>query len=322
VKKILAAWAFWNIAFLLPVYGDTFFDGYNLYAEGTMGFLVGTGDELLYQPDGSDNYISRLVWDIKPLFYYGLALGFEPKDAARTAGLFAELGIRSGLSGGNSGNMRDYDWIGGSGLSHYSEHEAVIERAVLVDLRIGVSVPAFSSVYMRLYGGIEYDNILWTAQNGFFRYPSQSPSEGKFTGPVGNYVQGWLVAYPGVSAYIDFAPFTADISFAISPLLRMDAVDNHLLLIDNTSGRFSNYRFSAEGELYLKPSCKLTLVPSAGVSFSLIYSFTWFKSGKGDCFLQNTGTNSNNGTVYRASNKTGGALQAHEIGLSAHITIR
>ncbi|MDR1930804.1 MAG: omptin family outer membrane protease, partial [Treponema sp.] len=149
--KLILAVFFSLSAFLLQA--QSFFDNHAFSLSGGLGFLYGLGDELLYQLDES-GYLSRLGWDIKPLICYELSLDLAPKKALKRAGFFSSLALKAGIFTEGNGLMRDYDWVGGGPLTHYSEHDAVIDRAFMAAFQAGAVFPVNSSLALKLFGGL------------------------------------------------------------------------------------------------------------------------------------------------------------------------
>jgi outer membrane protease len=295
------------------------FGGYAFSLGGETGLLLGMGDEMLYRASGT-GYLSRLTWDVKPLFFYGISAVFGPEDTRRQAGFFADFSLKSGVSFGRNGRMRDRDWTGGDLPTDFSEHEVMIDRALILDFSAGFVFPVpFGAV--RLFAGFSYINFFWTAHNGYYRYTTGGVRNGDFTGPVANYDQYWLVPYPGAAAEFSLGPrLGAELSFAISPLFRFGAVDHHLLKIDSTgSNPYSEYSDYAMGFLYLKPGAELVFSPRRGLRFSLAYAFSYMKSAKGSMYMRVTGMNGNNKDVTVASNHVAGALSFHEFSIKVSV---
>jgi outer membrane protease len=268
------------------------------FSTGT-GLLIGEGNELVYQL-GGDTYLSRLDWDLKPLWYGGLTVDFSPRDIMKGPAFFFTLSLWSGIYTGGNGMMHDYDWIGGGSLTDYSEHDVTVDRALVTDFSLGLSYPVGPSMALRLFAGVSYLNFSWTAYDGSFLHTSSTPSRGTYSGPVVSYNQNWLILYPGAALYAEIGPRVQGIlSFAASPLFWYAGLDKHL-----PSTEFYD---SAGGSLYVKPRAELSFFPRQGVRLSLIYSFTSIRSARGK-------------TAFR-SNPAGAVLSFHELGLMCSLSL-
>jgi outer membrane protease len=271
------------------------FEGHSFSFSAGTGFLIGEGNELVYQI-GGESYLSKLDWDSKPLWYVGLVLDFSPRDIMKGTAFFSTLSLRSGIRTGGNGMMHDYDWVGGGPLTDYSEHDVVVDRAFLADLSLGLSYPVSSSMAIKLFAGLSYTNFSWTAHDGYYIHNITTiPVVGTYSGPVVTYDQKWLVIYPGTALYIALGPrFQGILSFAVSPFFWYGGIDHHL---PNTI--FNDY---AWGSLYIKPGAELSFSPKPGMRLSLVYAFTYMASAEGR-------------NMQNPSNPVGAVLFFHDLGL-------
>jgi outer membrane protease len=77
-------------------------------------FLCGQGEEIVYKYEDRDDYLSRLLWDLKPLFCLETGLEFSRARPQEAPGFLAKTAFRFGVPG-LSGVMEDRDWASGSG---------------------------------------------------------------------------------------------------------------------------------------------------------------------------------------------------------------
>jgi hypothetical protein len=97
----------------------------------------------VYRNESSDDLLSELRGDNKPLWYYGTTFEFSPKRQSHQLSFFAAVGLKFGIPG-KSGIMEDRDGNGITGvLTHYSEHASSVQNAALFDLPCGIDIPAF-----------------------------------------------------------------------------------------------------------------------------------------------------------------------------------
>jgi len=110
------------------------------------GFFYGHVEEIVYPSSGAKApLLSQLLWDMKPVFYYGLMMDFSPVRPMERWRFFSELSLKFGIPG-LSGVMEDRDWMSkeNAELTHYSAHDNIAKEILLFDFSAGVSFPFFN----------------------------------------------------------------------------------------------------------------------------------------------------------------------------------
>ncbi|MDR2471474.1 MAG: omptin family outer membrane protease, partial [Treponema sp.] len=144
MKSILRFVCFVSLAFAAvpPASGQIriFGQDYGFSLSAGPGIMYGTSYEIVYRQSGSDDYLSELRWDIKPLYYLGLELELAPARPLERWGFFAALGARAALPM-KTGTMEDRDWIHPSGdLNLFSSHDNYTTAAVMANIEAGFSL--------------------------------------------------------------------------------------------------------------------------------------------------------------------------------------
>jgi outer membrane protease len=250
-------------------------NGHSLSLGTSIGLLDGEAEEIVYRDTGSDDKLSQLLWEIKPLVYAGVDANYNWRKSGSTWGIFADILFKFGFSGG-TGVMEDRDWIAlnyPDFLTHYSVHDNKTENALLVDTNIGVSFKIFEKYLLKTYITYNYMHFSWTGNGGSVLYPSWDiDNDGQPDGDhsylrsidVITYEQNWHVLSPAVAFYGEFNQyFDIEISRKLSPLIWFSAEDNHILrnliVTENLNGGF----FIEPSLLFsFKPNNFLTLLCS------------------------------------------------------------
>jgi outer membrane protease len=298
---------------------------YTFSVTSSAGFLYGYGEEIVYKYPGEETYVSQLLWNMKPLFYFGGALDFSRIKPMERLGFFTGLSLKFGFPG-NTGIMEDRDWNTPEDLlSNYSRSDNYTEGALLFDYSLGMTIPLRSFALFKVFWGLSWMSFHWTGRDGYLLYPKtaggsylydapldDSAEKEPLYGPAISYSQDWLMTYPGISLLVPLgAWFKADIAFQISPLIFCLARDNHLL----TASEYEDYVF---GGLYLEPRGELTFSPHRRVDLSLYVSYRFLKGAHGKSYGRKTGVGQS-GEFYQYARDVGAAWYALDSGLSLKI---
>ena len=65
---------------ITPIYAESKIKSYAFSISPIIGGLYGVSEEIVYKDPNSKRLESELLWDLKPLFYAGLAADFGPTD--------------------------------------------------------------------------------------------------------------------------------------------------------------------------------------------------------------------------------------------------
>jgi len=253
---------------------------YSFSLSPQFGFFYGQVEEIVYPSDINTkaDLLSLLLWDLKPVFYYGFLMDFSPVKPMEKWGLFSGLSVKFGIPG-PSGVMEDRDWqsVVNTELTNFSSHDNSARESFLLDFSTGVSFPFYNALLVKTFVNISYMNFRFYGENGYGTYArrlgdgiyapiNDDPIKRQFSGRVINYRQKWLYFAPGVSVgygYKDF--FLAEISFMISPLVLCFDLDEHiernLQFKDNMIGGIMlepGFRFSMNLSKWLGISCDIS----------------------------------------------------------------
>jgi outer membrane protease len=198
-----------------------------------LGFVYGQALEFVYNPPGAEREIlSELIWEMKPVFYYGLYVDFGRIDLMSRPGFFASVSFKAGIPA-DSGVMEDRDWYQGvppinenDDFTHFSSSTNKTREFFWLDVVVGASIPVKSLFYIKPFLSGSWTRFSFIAKDGYAMYPSgQESFEGE---EVCNYQQDWFLSALGISVGTNIlSPFSFDLSFQISPFTYCVAVDEH-----------------------------------------------------------------------------------------------
>jgi len=245
------------------------------------GFFYGHVEEIVYPSNTKAPLLSQLLWDMKPVFYYGVLTEFSPVRPSKKPGFFSTLSLKFGIPG-RSGVMEDRDWMSveNTELTNFSSHDNIAKEIFLLDLSAGVSFRFFNAMPVRAFVNISYMSFRFHGENGYAKY-ARSLGQGKYApinddpvemsfnnrGKVIGYCQEWFFAAPGVSAgycYGDY--FSAELYFTASPLVLCADLDEHIL----TKTRYRDYM---SGGWLLEPGLKVSF--AAGRLLGISCGVSW-----------------------------------------------
>jgi outer membrane protease len=278
---------------------------YAFSVKSAVGFIYGHSEELVY---GNSALRSQLIWDIRPLVYFGSTLGYAQDKPLEKTGLYLGLSLKFGFPT-KAGTMEDWDWAADGRLTDFSSHDNYTRGAVLLDFSGGFSFPLASKYLLKAYLGLAYMYFSWDARDGYGQYEKTAWNTVAFYGAVIGYSQHWLVAFPGLAARIPlYGPLALELDFRISPLVFCKARDEHLTTQ-------AEYYDSLRWGLYLEPRGEFTLTPRDKLSFSLFLSYRYIDGPKGESRARDTGT----GYTAAVNGSAGAAFSALDAGFSINI---
>jgi outer membrane protease len=264
------------------------------------GFAYGQAMEYVYPLPGETNneFLSELIWDMKPVFYLGVQAEFSRIDKMKGPGFFSSLSFKAGIPL-DSGVMEDRDWLypANSDLTRFSSHTNRTNEFFLLDAAAGYSFPVKSFLYIKPFISGSWARFAFAGRNGYGIYNDRNPKEQDFSGKkVITYRQDWLLLAAGFSTGTNILyPFVFDFSFQISPLTYCAATDNHI-------SRDTIFRDFTGLGLFIEPSFKISFFVKP-VEFSLGLSYRHIGKTKGESY-----TNTNNAGFYSGGNKAGAGL--------------
>ncbi len=256
------------------------------------GFLNGQGREISYK-NGAGDYLSLLVWNMEPLYYYGYAFNFERANPLEGAGFYTNLTVRRGIAD-NTGTMSDMDWHDKRDmrLTNFSSHDNRTDSALMFDFKAGASFPLFGAVVIKTYAIFSFMDFSWKSTGGYLQYAqnyggdiydawNESLPKTYLTGRVVDYHQTWFLGGLGFSATLPIGPFSMGLGMDISPLVFCMTADNHWL----RDMRFEDYFM---GGILFEPSA--FALADLGRRLTLKFRVSYRVSTEliGDSYIYNT----------------------------------
>ncbi|MDR2516551.1 MAG: omptin family outer membrane protease [Spirochaetaceae bacterium] len=296
--------------------------GIHFSASALGGVMYGAGIELVYgAPSGAD-YLSRLDWDMKPLYYYGFVLRvlFEtPHPAWRP---FVAFTFKNGLTG-NTGFLEDRDWLDQihRELTHFSRHDNFTRYALFLDLNFGTQFRPWKtgeSLRFNFYFTFSWMNLMWESRDGYIQYspgsnstpPAYPPWDPSLpaipnTGAAINYSQTWFIAAPAVGVEFPFLrTFVLEAAVAAGPLNFCVGDDYHIK-------RNMRFHDSSRWGIYFKPAVKFRFSPVRQLTFSVHGAWTLLTGVWGSSRTSTGDSNS-----WQDQGMTGAGLDLWEAGVS------
>jgi len=266
---------------------------YTLSAWTSFGIFYGQVSEIVSPPsDHKAELLSELLWDMKPVFYYGLSLDFSRVQPWEKWGFFATLSLKNGIPG-KSGEMEDRDWdsIENNALTHYSIHDNITNTLFFCDVSAGFSFPLNQFLLLKAYVAMSYMRFSFTGQYGYGTYARQI-TDGKYASIDDNpsyvsfdnwekvitYTQNWLTVAPGIAAGFYYSRFYFEWSLSISPLVSCTGVDEHI----TTSAQYKDYM---KGGLFVEHGSQFSFIANRRLEFSLDFSWRYMGGARGDTWV-------------------------------------
>jgi len=270
-----------------------------------LGFVYGQTMEYVYPLPGEtkNELLSELVWDMKPVFYYGIQAKFSRIDMTSGPGFFFSVSFKTGIQA-DSGVIEDRDWMwpANSELTNFSSHTNRTDKFLWLDAAVGASFPIKSLLYIKPFIGGSWMRFAFTGRDGYGIYKDSSHKEQElnFSGVVASYQQDWLFMSAGFSVGTNIlSHFLFDISFQTSPLTYCSATDNHI-------ERNTIFRDITQWGLLLEPSFNMSFVVNP-IEFSFGLNYRHIGKTKGESY----GNEGNTG-FYVSPNKAGAGLSVFD----------
>ena len=282
----------------------------------SFGMLNGRAQEIVYMNSETDNKLSELLWDLKPLPYIGLDIKYSWLKPKNKWGIFANGLIKFGIPG-KTGVMEDRDWLISSNpnwLTNYSVHDNKTESAMLMDFNLGVSFLIFQKFLLKPYFSYHYMHFSWTASGGSILYPMKYDYiKGEYIDghiylkPINicTYEQTWHIFSPGISFYGEFNRFfDIEVLFEVTQLIWCLAKDNHIgknwLITDNP-----------KYGVFIEPSVLFSYKPTNHFVLSLSFTYRDINKSRGDTLYKEKSSS----ILYK--NVSGAGYKAFDIGIIA-----
>jgi outer membrane protease len=276
------------------------------------GLLYGQGIEIVYKYADTDEYLSELLWDLKPLLYAGAGLSFAPVNPGVRPGFFTELFFKTGIPG-KTGIMEDRDWLndGNEMLTNYSRHDNFTRGAFLLDYTLGLSLPAAEKLVFRFYGAFSLMILNWESRDGYLQYAEDNPlayppstypwtediPKTPIYGRVITYSQVWMSGGLGASMAAALSDrFRLGFSVRADPLIRCSAQDDHLA---------KQFVDALSGGLLVEPKAELAFSLRPGTELALQLAYRQIIRTRGDSYLRTSLVyDENSQTIIPATQET------------------
>ncbi|MDR0302850.1 MAG: omptin family outer membrane protease [Treponema sp.] len=275
------------------------------------GFVYGQAMEYVYPLPGQtkNELLSELLWDMKPIFYFGVQAQFSRIDLMSKPGFFSSLSFKAGIPA-ESGVMEDRDWRSteNDSLTDFSSHTNRTSEFFWLDAAVGASIPIKSLLYIKPFIGGSWMRFVFIGRDGYGTYArskgfgtfypiDDNPIEKSYKGQkVIRYEQDWLLLAAGLSAGTEiFSPFSFELSFQISPFTYCAATDNHFTTK-------TVYRDFTGWGLFLEPSLDISFSAGA-LEFSLKFTYRHIGKTKGESY-----SNMNDTWFFLEPNEGGAGL--------------
>jgi outer membrane protease len=250
--------------------------------------FYGQSEELVYHASDPDEYLSQLLWDLKPLWYYGSSLSYGLEEPLQKAGLFAEAVLRAGIPA-ETGIMEDRDWMAPDHqLSHFSSHINFTRGAMLADAGLGLTVPIKSALWIKAGMWFSYMWFSWDSQDGYLQHAAkdfdevyevwneQIPKVYLF-GPAISYLQSWHALSPGLSLQFPLGRlFRLGISMLWSPWILVTAQDIH-----HSTPDVQYLDYMSSGAMLFEPRGEVSFSPHKKFALNLFAAYRYISEARG-----------------------------------------
>jgi len=258
--------------------------GFGFSVAPTFGMLYGQAEEIVYKNSQSEKYESQLLWDMKPLFYVGLAADFAPLNIFAKHGFVGNLSFKMGIPQ-KTGIMEDTDWEdpNSGDFTGKSLSDNFSEKIILAELSLGYSFPLLNFMSLGIDLDFSYMHFSWSGRNGSGQYLRNGIwIIVDFTNEeVINYTQNWLILSPGVFLKLRLGRlFSLGGNFYYSPLIYSANRDDHLYKTHNVFQDTLYY----DGQ-YMRGGGGITFSPMNNFDLTLSLSYISITGSRGDTLI-------------------------------------
>jgi len=316
---------------------DSALNRYSISASAFTGFLHGQAEEIVYQRYHREQYLSQLLWDIKPLMYLGMGGEFGPRRPFEDKGIIGALSLKFGLPF-KTGIVEDRDWLNSfeEWMTHFSQHNAYSQSAFHLDMSAGYSWCFNETFILRAYGEFSFMNYSWSGEDGYLQYPRDSGGDyiyddapewknnlekDNVSGMILFYTQNWFIITPGVSYKARLSPLLRlEGHLNITPLVFCIARDDHLFSENSRYIQGATFWDYLSLGTYISVGNKVSYLFNEYLDLSLSASYRLMRGLRGRTYRQNSGMGDNQ--IYMTSVDSGGAgYSAIDIQFSARLRI-
>jgi len=287
------------------------------------GVFYGGVEELVYPPpDIKADLLSLLLWDVKPVFYYGLLMDFSPVRPMERRGFFSGLSVKCGIPN-SSGVMEDRDWMSkeNTALTNFSSHDNITKEIFFLDFSAGFSFPFFNALLVKTFVNISYMNFRFRGENGSATYArylgsgkyaliGDAPNKYSFSGKVISYSQEWFYAAPGISLGFGYKEyFLAELSFMITPLVLCNGLDEH----KTTEIQF---RDKMTGGVMIEPGFRFSVAAAKWLDICFDISWRYISGTRGPSYYRPIGIGN-----YQQEGEAGAGLSILNTALTVKVRL-
>jgi outer membrane protease len=302
---------------------------YALSVSTSAGILYGRGEENVYFSNIDTILYSQLLWDLKPLWYFGSALGYALAEPMEAISLFAELSVKAGIPG-QTGVIEDRDWMAPNhGYSHFSVHDNFTQGALLADMNLGFSFPLWGRVLLKTGGWLSYMRFAWDAKDGYRQHAEGNKSYGSYElwdpsipkvyihGPALSYSVKWFIVSPGLSVGVPFlGRFLAGLTLTSSPFIWAAAEDVHH---GSPDVQYFDY---VSGGFFIEPRFDFSFSPHKRLDLLWYISYRHISGARGDTYTRYSFQSTQeypDDVIETYQNQGGAGFRALDTGLSLKI---
>ena len=285
------------------------------------GFFYGQSEEIVYRPNKEfkSEMHSQLLWDMKPIYFYGLLMNISRAMPLEKWGFFSSLSLLNGIPG-KSGSMEDRDWLSkqNKAMTNYSKHDNFLRNLFFLDYNAGFSIPFKNKFLLKPSLNLLYIHFNFYGVGGYRQYaneisdgiydPIEDASIAYFTKGIKviNYTQNWLIGSPGLSSVFYFFPaFSVELSFQLSPLILCSALDEHLVL--PIKKQFRDY---TQGGIFIRPALFFSFSFKEIFTIALDISWLYITNSSGVTYSNDYGK-----SIYFQNGNSGAALSLLNTGI-------
>ena len=259
------------------------------------GMVHGHAEELVYPGEETKApLLSQLLWNMKPVLYYGFSLDLSQINQRERWGYFVNFSMKYGIPG-ISGIHENRDWqsVQNASLTDFSRHDNHTMEMFLLNARAGLSFPLRRVMLLKVFADVSFMCFSFAGMDGYGIYARKisegyyhpfddNPVREDFSGKkVISYTQEWLTFSPGVSfGYFFHRNFLAELAFLASPLVLCSDLDEHKRPVDK------QFRGYMRGGLLIEPGMKLSFAAAKWLDISCELSWRHISGTKGPAYMK------------------------------------
>lgn len=308
---------------------------YSLSLNPVTGVLIGKTEEHLFKYDYNDQYVSQLIWNLKPLVYTGIEVFFGPGEPFIKSGFITAASLKFGLPL-KTGIIEDRDWQDDNFdyLTNYSRHDSYAQNTILADVSAGYSWHIRDFLTIGAFAEFSYMYFSFMAENGYFQYAAdntpldiydssydewdESIPKISASGAVIRYIQNWFILSPGLSLKGRLGKyFSLEGCIKYSPIIYCSDRDDHLWVDKYGFGKlFYGYYYFGH---HINGTAGLGFSPKKNLELSLSLSYRHIMGMRNKSYYIKTGAGT--GTITYSNYDGGVGYSAFDLKLGAKIRL-